>query len=61
MKGLPKKKARPEPKSIRAMPIAMSLTFGNLQIQPWKRPKTAPEQAAAKTPSQGEFVITATA
>ena len=39
MKGLPKKKARPEPNSIMAMPMAMSLTFGNLQIQPWNRPK----------------------
>ena len=35
MNGLPKKKARPMPNSIRAMPMAMSLTRGNLQIQPW--------------------------
>ena len=54
MNGLPKKKARPEPNSISAMPMAMSLTFGNLQIQPWNRPKQAPVADAASTPSQGE-------
>ena len=61
MKGLPKKKARPEPNSISAMPMAMSLTLGNLQIQPWNRPKQAPVAEAASTPSQGESVMTATA
>ena len=34
--------------------MAMSLTFGNLQIQPWNRPKQAPVADAASTPSQGE-------
>ena len=57
MNGLPKKKARPEPNSISAMPMAMSLTFGNLQIQPWNRPKQAPVAEAASTPSQGESVM----
>jgi len=61
MNGLPKKKASPEPNSISAMPMAMSLTFGNLQIQPWNRPKHRPAKAAASRPSQGELVITATA
>src|SRR5688572_11440154 len=42
MNGLPKKKARPDPNSISAMPMAMSLTLGNLQIQPWNRPNSAP-------------------
>ena len=60
MKGLPKKNARPVPNSISAMPMAMSLTRGNLQIQPWKRPKQMPLPAAARTPSQGEPETTAT-
>jgi hypothetical protein len=34
MKGLPRKKASPVPNSISAMPIAMSFTLGNEQIQP---------------------------
>ena len=32
MKGLPKKKARPVPKLMMAMPTAMSFTFGSLQM-----------------------------
>ena len=61
MKGLPKKKARPEPNSIIAMPMAMSLTFGSEQIRPWIRPNRLPARAATSTPSQGEPVITAVA
>jgi hypothetical protein len=61
MKDFPKKKASPEPNSISAMPIAMSLTRGKEQIQPWNSPKQTPEAAAASTPSQGEPVSTATA
>ena len=40
------------PKSIKAMPIAMSLIFGSLHTQPWNRPNPAPQMAAASTPSQ---------
>jgi hypothetical protein len=32
MKGLPKKKARPVPSIIMAMPTAMSFTLGSLQM-----------------------------
>ena len=56
MYGLPKKKARPMPKSISAMPTAMSLTRGNLQIQPWKAPNAAPAIPAASTPAQADEV-----
>jgi ABC-type uncharacterized transport system permease subunit len=34
MKGFPRKKARPEPNSISAMPIATSLTRGKRQMKP---------------------------
>jgi len=56
MKGLPKKKARPVPNSIMAMPIAMSFTLGSLQIYPWIAPKKQPERPAQNTPNQGEPV-----
>ncbi len=44
------------PKSISAIPTAMSLTRGNLQIQPWNAPKQAPERPPATTPIQAEEV-----
>lgn len=61
MKDLPRKNAMPRPNCIMAMPMAMSLTFGNLQIQPWMSPKIAPATIAASTPRVGELVMTATA
>ena len=44
------------PSSIMAMPIATSLTRGNLQIQPCSMPNRVPPMPAASTPSQGEPV-----
>ncbi len=61
MKGLPKKKARPVPNSISAMPMATSFTFGNLQMVPWSRPNSPPASPATATPAQGELVSTAVA
>ena len=61
MYGLPKKKARPMPSSISAMPMAMSFTRGNEQRKPWTRPNTAPAIDAAPTPAQAEPVSKATA
>ncbi len=51
--GLPKKKARPVPKIISAMPTAMSLTPFSEQIAPWRRPNSVPARPAASTPAQG--------
>ncbi len=54
--GLPRKNARPVPNSISAMPTAMSLTRGKLQIAACSTPSSAPDTPAASTPSQGEPV-----
>ena len=54
--GLPRKKASPVPNSISAMPTAMSLTRGKPQIAACSKPSSAPDMAAASTPSQGEPV-----
>ncbi len=61
MNGLPKKKASPVPNSIRAMPMATSLTRGNLQRNPCSKPNSPPASPATATPAQGEFVRTAVA
>ncbi|MGY4161960.1 hypothetical protein ACVINW_007802 [Bradyrhizobium sp. USDA 4461] len=52
--GLPRKKARPVPSSISAMPTAMSLTRGNEQMPACSAPNSAPVIPAASTPSHGE-------
>ena len=61
MKGLPKKNASPVPSSISAMPMAMSLTRGSEQSNPWTSPKIAPASAAASTPIQADPVRKASA
>jgi hypothetical protein len=61
MKGLPKKNASPIPKSMSAMPMAMSLTRGIEQITPCRMPNIAPASAAAPTPAQADPVRKATA
>jgi hypothetical protein len=59
--GLPSQKARPEPASISAMPMAVSLTRARLHSAPCSSPKTMPTAAAASTPSHGLPVVRATA
>ncbi len=44
------------PKSISAMPTAISFTLGRLQISAWINPMNTPTMPAANTPSQGEPV-----
>ena len=61
MKALPKKKASPDPSSIRLIPTATSLTRGKRQIQPCSKPNPAPHRPATATPAQGEPVSTAVA
>ena len=56
MKGLPRKKARPVPNSISAMPVAMSLTRGSWQMRGMQRAQqqadAAPRPARRATASR---------
>ncbi|OHV14801.1 hypothetical protein BK022_23750 [Methylorubrum extorquens] len=61
MKGFPRKKARPEPNSISAMPIATSLTRGKRQMKPCSRPKAPPARPATATPAHALPLSTAVA
>mgnify|MGYP003694492193 CR=1 FL=1 len=56
MNGLPRKNARPMPKMNSAMPTAMSLTRGRLQMAACSNPSALPATPAASMPSQGEPV-----
>ena len=61
IKGLPSQKARPEPASISAMPMAVSLTRFRLHNMPCSAPNNMPTHAAARMPSHGLPVTSDTA